>query len=492
MCNLTKDTIAFVLILLVALLVIPKIIPTISNIGSFGISTIYSMFYWVYPPPKCEDEEGCQFIVKSAVYGEKNVSGTFVDLALPFYKTPLDLESYRQGLTWRYYKTSSIGEDAGNVELHKEKRELRYGNASVFLEEAIKGDEKKTQKQRVNGLEMDELKRESRASRERIGTKTVALGSEDEIYYTGNMGLFAAVLEAYNHHWNLRISPDDFWLPITRRIASLIDDNSGKETVRKFFVDHIGKEKIIVETGADSIYDVPYQHIFKQFSKQIGKRIKVPDYAENMRANFTTSTPELQIVSSITLMSSLQEYFEYELHFICGIKAVEMLGTFKDWEQLQQKFDRLIEILEPIKQDLASTDGFNMTYWISSVKKTLGNLVSTYRGRPDTVWWSKIMDHEVKYGSGRSHVYSGWIVEFLQGKINVDGLSEFSTGLSVVPMLLVNGGFESMSHLVGGMLGYTVHGGNETLNGVPSIRPFQGWAMLLNEDCPFRKDRKTK
>ena len=36
------------------------------------------------------------------------------------------------------------------------------------------------------------------------------------------------------------------------------------------------------------------------------------------------------------------------------------------------------------------------------------------------------------------------------GKVNVGGLSEFSTGLSAVPMLLVDGEVKSMSHLVGG------------------------------------------
>ena len=422
MCNLTKDTIAFVFILLIALLVVfdpnnNKVIPIISSIGSLGVSNIYSIIYWIYPPPKCDDEKGCQFIVKSAVYGEKTVNGTFVDLALPFYKTPMDYESYRQGLSWRYYKASGIGRDASKVELRKEKRELRFGKASVFIEEAIKADEKKAQQEKLNDLGMDDLNRESRARREQIGKKTVALGSEDEIYYTGNMGLFAAVLEAYNHHWNLRISPDDFWFPIIRRIASLIDDNSGKKTVRKFFVDHIDKEKIIVKTAARSIYNVSYQRIFREFSEGIEKRIKKPDYAEVMRADFTTSTPELQIVSSITLMSSLQEYFEYRLNFVCGIKAVEMLGNLEDWKQLQQKFDRLIEILKPIRQELSSTDGFDMTYWVSSVRNTLGKLVSTYRGRPDTDWWSKIMDHEVEYGSGASDIYSGWIVEFLQGML---------------------------------------------------------------------------
>ena len=86
MCNLKKNTIAIISIPLIALLVVfdpnnNKIKPIISSIGSFGYSTIHPVIYWINPPPKCDDKEGCQFIVKSAVYGEKTVNGTFVDLA---------------------------------------------------------------------------------------------------------------------------------------------------------------------------------------------------------------------------------------------------------------------------------------------------------------------------------------------------------------------------------------------------------------------------
>jgi hypothetical protein len=39
-----------------------------------------------------------------------------------------------------------------------------------------------------------------------------------------------------------------------------------------------------------------------------------------------------------------------------------------------------------------------------------------------------------------------------------------------------------------GMLGFTVHDGCETINGLPSVRPFQGWMMMLPPDSPFRRD----
>jgi hypothetical protein len=94
-----------------------------------------------------------------------------------------------------------------------------------------------------------------------------------------------------------------------------------------------------------------------------------------------------------------------------------MLGELEDWKKLQQKFKTIMRILEPIEEELSDSDGFNLGKWASKVENVFARLVSTYQGNPDTDWWSKIMHHEIEYGSGGdSHdYYSGWIVEFLQG-----------------------------------------------------------------------------
>ncbi len=68
-----------------------------------------------------------------------------------------------------------------------------------------------------------------------------ALGSTESIYSLGNCGLFSAVLTAYNNHWKLRTSPDDWWFSVIRRVACAIDRNAKEESVRKMFVDHEGK-----------------------------------------------------------------------------------------------------------------------------------------------------------------------------------------------------------------------------------------------------------
>ena len=62
----------------------------------------------------------------------------------------------------------------------------------------------------------------------------------------------------------------------------------------------------------DNIYDVDYTYFFNEMSKEIAKNIKVPSYVDVISADFSSTTPVEKIVSQITVMSSLQEFFEYK------------------------------------------------------------------------------------------------------------------------------------------------------------------------------------
>ena len=62
----------------------------------------------------------------------------------------------------------------------------------------------------------------------------------------------------------------------------------------------------------DNIYDVDYTYFFNEMSKEISKNIKVPSYVDVISADFSSTTPVQKIVSQITVMSSLQEFFEYK------------------------------------------------------------------------------------------------------------------------------------------------------------------------------------
>jgi len=309
-----------------------------------------------------------------------------------------------------------------------------------------------------------------------------ALGSTENIYSLGDCGLFAAIITAYNNHWKLRTSPDDWWFCVVKRVACAIDKNAEKESVRKMFVDHEGKKTIEVKVPDTSIYTVDYSWFFDQISKGVQENTKVPEFVDGMTADFSTSTAVQKIVSQITLMYSVQKYFAFKMMLNCGIPAVEMLGTEDDWGKLQSKMKVLRTLLEPIENDL----GLSSEWW-DLVDKVFRELLATYQGRPDKEWWSHIISYQNRFGSGERG-YRGWITDFLEGTKRLIDIHEMSSGLVNVPLLLeaavrrVN----DNATLVAGMLGFTLHT-DETKEF--SVQPFQGWSLQLSDKSPFRKKR---
>jgi hypothetical protein len=118
-----------------------------------------------------------------------------------------------------------------------------------------------------------------------------------------------------------------------------------------------------------------YSLFFDQMSNEISKNVKVPEYLDAITADFTTTSPNVKMVSQISIMSSLQQYFRYGMMTYCGIPAIEMLGSEKDWIRLGEKLQGLRKTLEPITCEIGLYH-----HWWSHAEKVFAELLKTYRG----------------------------------------------------------------------------------------------------------------
>ena len=203
----------------------------------------------------------------------------------------------------------------------------------------------------------------------------------------------STVYEAYNRHLNLRTGPEDWWYTIIQTVALAIDNNSKNNRVRKFFVQHEGKKELTVIVGGElDIENIDYSWLFDQFSEKIEENINVPEYVQQMIPDFTTTTSIHRIVSQITLMSSVQEYFEYTAYSMCGIPAIEMRGTEEDWVNLGMKIKALRQTLQPIENVI----GLGRKWW-DKVEEISDKLLDTFNGNPNEDWWSRIIT-EKRFG----------------------------------------------------------------------------------------------
>jgi len=71
--------------------------------------------------------------------------------------------------------------------------------------------------------------------------------------------------------------------------------------------------------------------------------IRDPTIAEWILPGFTTTTENDRIMASVTLMATLQNYFEYGIELICGLSSIALLGSIDNWKMVRQKVNRLKE-----------------------------------------------------------------------------------------------------------------------------------------------------
>jgi hypothetical protein len=333
----------------------------------------------------------------------------------------------------------------------------------------------------------------------------------DKIFFKQDTGIFQCVHEAWMNHWNLRTSPEDWWYPVASTVAKAVSSAAKRENswdtdpkstndVRDLFVNHSGKDTISVSVEEYYIDDADYDAIFQQISEQLEEKIKIPEYVQCMVNDFSTTTMPSKIASEINLMSSLQEFFQYEIYFMgCGIRSIEMYGDQTDWDRLNQKLLSLQTLLEPIKHQIY------LDKWFQHVSYVFQSLALTRKEptNPEVKkFWSKIItkSKDKKYentlygmGQGRTHMvdaYDGWLIKFLTGEdvIKLEDIQDTKSlsGLNEVPvkvkMIWCDPPVSEEVKLLAGVFGFQLHDGKDSCNGVPSLQPVHMWSMLVRND----------
>jgi len=317
---------------------------------------------------------------------------------------------------------------------------------------------------------------------ETVGTKTATLGAKGEACFDEDKGFFSTVIEAYNNHWVLKTSPEDWWFCITHKVAKAIDKHANTPEVRKFFVQHEGKKDLTVTVGP-SIYGVDYSWFFTQMAGEIEKNINVPEYVTIMDADFTKTSPVQNIVNKVVLMASMQEYFRYKMMLGCGIPGVIMTGSHDDWQRLGLKLRKLEKLLKPIERTL-QLDG-----WWGKCSEVCNKLVDTYQGSSDKDWWSRIITKE-RFGSGGQVELKGWFVsQFLD--ISFAEEKDIQSGLVAVPMIITDGATEDHAAVVAGIAGYKVNKEEvrcpNSGSCYPSVEAVHTWALMMETGAVFRR-----
>ena len=285
-----------------------------------------------------------------------------------------------------------------------------------------------------------------------------------------DLGFFSTVYECYNNHWALKTVPDDWWCTIIKTVAIAIDNNSKKEKVRKLFVEHEGRKKLTVVVDNCKI---DFDKFFKDMTNLIQDNIKADGFVDAIRSDFSTSTSTNKIVSEIMVMTSMQEFFEYEMMMLCGIPYIEFMGAEDDWKNLKVKLLKLKKMLDPIHVEIG------LEGWWDDVAGVLDKILDTVTGNVDKEWWSNIIrvTEGARFGSGgqRRMLYDGWfITKLLNNENGIRKLSKLPSGLASVPLTINDNGHISYAAIVSGIAGMKV----DASSGTPLAEAVHGWAIF--------------
>ncbi len=231
-----------------------------------------------------------------------------------------------------------------------------------------------------------------------------SFANEHNLKYQGEGPFFSTLVTAYANHMSVTLSPDMVWLLISQGFARYVDHHA--EELRPLFVDHDDKI-ILTVTGTDILFeDTDWPKLIGTFASLIEENTK-GGIAQVITADFSTTGPVERVASQITLMKSMDHYFEYEVVTTCGIPSITLKGTPEDWQRVLEKARKLSQ--------------YGLDGWVKELEPILTEFVRAAEGHPNQHFWQcivkKIREDELRAaGEGcgdetEPTILDGWFVK---------------------------------------------------------------------------------
>ena len=294
----------------------------------------------------------------------------------------------------------------------------------------------------------------------------------DSLVNFGYNSFFNGMYKAYAEHRPFVLSPDMIWLLISQGFARHVHSNS--ESLRKYFVDFSGKSTLVINSnaklpGVNKDWEALFPQITSRISEHVGSEL-----INTLTSDFSTTTSIEKVASEITIMETMEPYFEYVvMYVVCGIPEITLQGTPEDWQKVIDKTRKLA--------------GYDLKWWTSELEPVLKEFVRASKGDINKKFWRNMFKYHTPKKYGAQEEIDGWIVKFFpydkEGKRNnlrnLVGTSSLPEEIVKVDLKFIHtdgiDSEESMFELWAGFIGLEQNADNYALT--PKI----GWMIRKKE-----------
>ena len=202
------------------------------------------------------------------------------------------------------------------------------------------------------------------------------------------------------NHGDLKLTPDDVWLPILIYFSKYVNDHA--KELQQAFVKHEGKLNLVVQV--DTVDESDWDEFFEEMIKLI-REATVDKVTENLECNFSSTNQFSLMMSTAVIMNSFKKYFNYViLRGGCGIVNVHMGGNLKDWQQIEKKLAFLRQF---------DVDG-QLKKYVDRLLPVVEQFTETYKGEPKIHFWNNIYNERKNPSQGYvpPYIINGWLLRF--------------------------------------------------------------------------------
>lgn len=239
------------------------------------------------------------------------------------------------------------------------------------------------------------------------------------------IGFVNVLADAYSRHIGLVVHPHDIWFVILSNVVALMQQRP--EDFSRIFTSSEKKEQLLIPQDHATDINVEVLTQALRNAAPIDLSVFLPE--------FSNATPEANLAMSACVLDMARHYYDYGM-FCCGIPAIDLRGTYEDWNAIFTSIDKIMTLVEA-SGGHQGVVGPVLKYLDGAMNIAHKIMFSFHQDQ--TAFWADIFTKN-NVGSGGDLEVNGWICDLYHNVKRGSLIRSFHDAVAKVPYKNVSTG----------------------------------------------------